>query len=96
MIRAEDVGRAKPFQFREALHRVLGQGALGDLGHARADGDQYIGLLRFRGVLSTGAQEARQVSGAQVGVGGFTLSGSDGHRGLIFLGYDGRLVRKVL
>ena len=66
MIRTESVGRAVPLQPREALHRVLGQGALGDLGHARADGDQYIGLLRFRGVLSTGAQEARQLSRGQV------------------------------
>jgi hypothetical protein len=66
MIRTEDVGRAKPFQFREVLHRVLWQGALGDPADARAYGDQYIRLLRFGGILLFGAEEARQFSRAQV------------------------------
>ena len=50
------VGRAEPLQPREALHRIRGQGALGDLPHVRADGNQYIRLLRFHGVLPIGAQ----------------------------------------
>jgi len=65
MIRAEDVGRTKPFQFREVLHGVLGQGAYGDPSHARAYGDQYIRFLRFGGIPPFGAEEARQFSRAQ-------------------------------
>jgi hypothetical protein len=66
MIRAEDVGRAKPFQFREVLHRALGQGSHGDPPHARAYGDQHIRLLRFGGILPFSTEEARQFNRSQV------------------------------
>tara|TARA_B100000029_G_scaffold460518_1_gene491545 strand:- start:326 stop:550 length:225 start_codon:yes stop_codon:yes gene_type:complete len=66
MIRAENIRCAKPFQFREMLHRPLGQGTHGDLPHTRAYGNQHIRLLRFSNIFPFDAEEARQFSRSQV------------------------------